>query len=167
MLRVTAGSESVMVPLSFDPDCCQVRVNVPWEAPLYCPDHVPESPPVATAVVDACALLVAVEIGGVVVGGVVLLQPTAITASSDMTAVSSRPDDRGEGCIARSRRPGRADARGITRVRGINGASFFMSGCGNITLHGYFSARPRVRLWLHDCCPFYASRHPCERCLET
>jgi hypothetical protein len=128
--RVTGGAESLMLPFRFDPDCCQVRVNVPWEAPLYCPDHVPESPPVATVVVDCGELLVAVEIvGGVVAADVellLLLQPTATTARrSARTAVSSRPDHRGEPGTTRSeRRPDRADTRWITRVREINGASF-------------------------------------------
>jgi hypothetical protein len=34
MGRVAAGVESFMVPVSFDPDCCQVSVNVPAKAPL-------------------------------------------------------------------------------------------------------------------------------------
>jgi hypothetical protein len=30
MLSVWGGAESLIVPLRFDPDCCQVSVNVPW-----------------------------------------------------------------------------------------------------------------------------------------
>ena len=40
MLRVTGGAESLMLPLTTDPDCCQVSVNVPWKAPLYWPDRL-------------------------------------------------------------------------------------------------------------------------------
>ena len=32
---VSGGSESVIVPLSFEPDCVQLRWNVPVNAPLY------------------------------------------------------------------------------------------------------------------------------------
>jgi hypothetical protein len=35
------GFESVIDPLSFDPDRVQRSVNVPEKAPLYRPSHVP------------------------------------------------------------------------------------------------------------------------------
>src|SRR2546427_12881689 len=63
------SDERLIVPLRFDPDCCHVRVNVPVKAPLYCPDHFPESPPEAAGVPDAAGLLageaVVGEAGGV------------------------------------------------------------------------------------------------------
>ena len=97
--------EISMVPLRLDPDCCQVKVNVPLSLPLYSPDHVPDSPPADGAIVD-----------GVVLGAVaadpcdgaadpfepvepldVLEQPTAVTAIPDSAAVrSSRV---GSGCV--------------------------------------------------------------------
>gem|GEM_PF-3590201 len=65
--------ERLIVPLRFDPDCCHVRVNVPVKAPLYCPDHFPESPPEAAGVPDAAGLLAGEvgEAGGVDVVDVV------------------------------------------------------------------------------------------------
>jgi hypothetical protein len=43
MLGVEFVFESVIVPLNRDRDCFQRRVNIPWYAPPYVPDHVPES----------------------------------------------------------------------------------------------------------------------------
>jgi len=40
---VSAGLERVIVPLSFELDSLQLRVNVPLKAPLYRPDHFPAS----------------------------------------------------------------------------------------------------------------------------
>jgi hypothetical protein len=34
MAVVVCGSEILIVPLRLDPDCCQVRLNVPWKDPL-------------------------------------------------------------------------------------------------------------------------------------
>jgi hypothetical protein len=47
-LSVCVGAESVIRPLTLDPCCCQLRVNVPEKAPQYRPDHLPDrSLPVA------------------------------------------------------------------------------------------------------------------------
>jgi hypothetical protein len=43
MLGLEFAFESLIVPLNRGPDCFQCRVNVPWYAPPYVPDHVPES----------------------------------------------------------------------------------------------------------------------------
>ena len=53
-----------MVPLSVDPDCCQLRVNVPLKAPLYCPDHFPERS--VPDPLEGGGLLVGEEAAGVV-----------------------------------------------------------------------------------------------------
>jgi hypothetical protein len=66
-----------MVPFRCDPDCCQVSVNVPEKAPLYCPDQVPSS---ELAVV---AELVAAELLGVAAG--------ALAAGADECAVVLLP----------------------------------------------------------------------------
>ena len=42
--------DSLIVPLRFDPDCCQSRTKVPWKVPLYCPDHLPERSPAVVCV---------------------------------------------------------------------------------------------------------------------
>jgi hypothetical protein len=91
-LRVPAGAESVIVPLRFDPDCCQLRLNGPWYAPPCWPDHFPESPPPA-AVLDPGAVVVVaaaadvVEAGFAVVDVLLLPQPTAASASAETTVV--------------------------------------------------------------------------------
>jgi hypothetical protein len=54
--------EILMVPLSFEPDCVQVRVNEPWYEPLYCPDHVPERLAEAGAAVDGAVLAAGVAL---------------------------------------------------------------------------------------------------------
>jgi hypothetical protein len=59
--RLPDPEDSLIVPLRFDPDCCQSRTNVPWKVPSYCPDHVPESPPVSAAALVAAG---AVDVGG-------------------------------------------------------------------------------------------------------
>jgi hypothetical protein len=51
-----------MLPLRFDPVCCQVRVKVPVKAPLYFPDQVPERP-VAVVVAGAAGALLAGVVG--------------------------------------------------------------------------------------------------------
>ena len=43
MLGLESAVESVIAPVNRDRDCFQRRVNVPWYAPPYVPDHVPES----------------------------------------------------------------------------------------------------------------------------
>jgi hypothetical protein len=35
--RVPDPEDSLIVPLMFDPDCCQSRTKVPWKVPSYCP----------------------------------------------------------------------------------------------------------------------------------
>jgi hypothetical protein len=42
-LYVPFGFESLIDPVSFEPDCFHLRVNVPENAPLYDPDHFPAS----------------------------------------------------------------------------------------------------------------------------
>jgi hypothetical protein len=67
----------MIVPLTFDPDCCQLRVNACVSTPMDCPDHAPEtSAEVASAVVAA-----AWELGVAVGGGVVDL--TAVVVDDD------------------------------------------------------------------------------------
>lgn len=55
---VPAGSESCMLPLSCDPVCVQVNVKVPEDAPLYLPDHVPDSGPAGRGFTLGCAVAV-------------------------------------------------------------------------------------------------------------
>src|SRR5437868_6456325 len=88
MSRVTGGDVSLMLPLRTDPDCCQVSVKVPWKEPLYCPDHVPDSPPVAAAVdaVDALAAVGAVVGAGAAV--VAVVAPGLVTAVVVVAAVA-------------------------------------------------------------------------------
>ena len=89
-LRLTVPSvESLMLPVSFEFDCVQVRVNVPLNAPSYCPDHVPERSTVAAEGLAAGGLE---PVDGETASGLVatvgdgelllLLQPMAITAST-------------------------------------------------------------------------------------
>ena len=86
-LRLTVPSvESLMLPVSFEFDCVQVRVNVPLNAPSYCPDHVPER---STAAAEGL-VTGGLEVDGETATGLVatvgdgelllLLQPMAITA---------------------------------------------------------------------------------------
>lgn len=109
-LCVLAGAESVMWPVSLEPFCRQLRLNVPEYAPLYRPDQLPErSTP--EAVVDAATVggvddtdgVEGLESGAVDVlpvdGGVVvdevallalpLLHPAANAARSAMQASSA------------------------------------------------------------------------------
>jgi hypothetical protein len=76
-LSVTEGSENVIVPLRFDPDCCHLRVNACVSTPLESPDHVPEtSAEVAGAVVAATRV-----VGGAVDAGV--LDLTVLVVADD------------------------------------------------------------------------------------
>jgi hypothetical protein len=109
-----------MVPLRFDPVCCQVRVNVPLKAPLYCPDQVPESTPVGAgvAVVVGVEVVVGVaaagDVGAVAVVVGLLPQPRAINASSDRTAMTNSRDKRGARRGPKSRPPSPTDSRRMT-----------------------------------------------------
>jgi hypothetical protein len=64
MLSVVGGDESTIWPLTADPVCCQVRVNVPLKTPLYWPVHPPETlaAAAAAAVVGAGALVAGADV---------------------------------------------------------------------------------------------------------
>jgi hypothetical protein len=92
-----------MLPLRFAPACRHVRVNLPLDVPLYCPDHVPVIPPAVEAgvvVVGVVALVVVdagvgvVDVSVVAVALLLLPQPAVMTDSADRTAISSGPDHR-------------------------------------------------------------------------
>ena len=111
-LRLTVPSvESLMLPVSFEFDCVQVRVNVPLNAPSYCPDHVPERSTVAAEGLVTGG----VEVDGETASGLVatvgdgellllLLQPMAVTASNASNEARPR-------CEA-----GRCDLRGSALI---------------------------------------------------
>jgi hypothetical protein len=62
MLKVRAGDESVMLPLTLDPVWFHVSVNVPEKTPLYCPDHAPATWAACTAAAGGGALAVGVGV---------------------------------------------------------------------------------------------------------
>lgn len=99
--RVPGVVESMMVPVSVEPDCVHVSVNVPWKAPPYCPDHVPERSPVAGGGFVVGAAVGGATEGAVVAGGDVLgwslfelLQPMADRATTARMAPNSGRDRR-------------------------------------------------------------------------
>ena len=55
--------DSLMVPLSLDPDCVRLRTNVPEKVPPYVPVHLPERPlsDVVVWVVVVVTVLVGVD----------------------------------------------------------------------------------------------------------
>jgi hypothetical protein len=53
----------VIEPLSFDPDCCQLRLNVPSNPPLYLPDQVPDSELASGALVAELAAAAELVVG--------------------------------------------------------------------------------------------------------
>lgn len=103
--------DSMMVPANAEPDCCQVKLNVPVNAPLYLPDQVPESAPAVAALVDA-AVVAGAEVAALVVGAVtcgaddvvagflLLLQLTV----SMTTAVTTAPHLKSDAAGRRARR---------------------------------------------------------------
>lgn len=90
--------ERSIVPLTCDPDCSQVRVNVPVKAPTYRPDQVPDR---SADAFEAGALEVGAGVDGtttaalVAVGvvGLELLHAEADTASAATTATVNMPDE--------------------------------------------------------------------------
>jgi hypothetical protein len=125
-LRLTVPSvESLMLPVSFEFDCVQVRVNVPLNAPSYFPDHVPERSPVAAEGLVTGGLVVVGETASGLVATVgdgellLLLQPIAVTAST--ASNEARPS-----CEA-----GRCDLRGsaLIAVRSSFSGLLGTSGC--------------------------------------
>jgi len=70
-LSVPPG-ERVMLPLRLEPDSVQVSVKVPLKLPVYDPDHVPVSDPLAVAVGVAVA---AAGVGVTTAGGDVAVAP--------------------------------------------------------------------------------------------
>jgi hypothetical protein len=99
---VDAGDESVILPLSFDPDWVQLRVKVPVYAPLYCPFHFPDRPllldAVAVGVTVAVVVALADEVG--VLALVLLLLPPLLPHPAPITATSDKKigSRRVEGC---------------------------------------------------------------------
>jgi hypothetical protein len=95
---VPPASGRLMVPVSFDPDCCQCSVKVPLNDPLYWPFQVPESRAldfVAAAAGDAAAVDAGAEVeaaagvaadAGEAVGLLAELQAASSSAAGTMTA---------------------------------------------------------------------------------
>lgn len=86
----------MILPLRCDPDCVQLSVNLPEYAPLYFPDHLPDSPPLAVVVVVGAVVVLAGAAGVLLLLLLLLLpQPTAIAATIESTNVSSTRGDCG------------------------------------------------------------------------
>jgi hypothetical protein len=60
MLNILVGLENVILPLRFDPDCCQVMLMACVSTPMAFPDHVPErsAEAVGAGVLDDTAVVI-------------------------------------------------------------------------------------------------------------
>jgi hypothetical protein len=82
----------LIVPARFDPDCFQVRLNVPENAPPYCPDHLP--PTVLLLDEEDAGLVADLAAGGLTelvfaaLDDPLLPQPAARSAAADRVEVT-------------------------------------------------------------------------------
>jgi hypothetical protein len=147
------------VPLSVDSDCCQFRVNVPLNAPLYCPDHIPERS--VPDPLEGGGLLIGEEgagvVGCVLVGSFELLHATAATVSNERNTGSDvrwwpliKPDYTFDGWAYEKGRVSQehaADVRPASRIRGTGSRSLVSASCSlayAINARGHRSASSRA-----------------------
>ena len=76
-----------MLPGELEFDCVQVRVNVPLNAPSYCPDHVPER---STAAAEGLVT------GGLVVDGETASGLVATVGDGELFVAAAADGDNGQ-----------------------------------------------------------------------